>query len=121
MRKDKWTRATKNYNGHRGSATIGHVERNLLSVYPTAKTELTGAQYGKVMSVANDSYLDGKSDQEIDIWAYDDVYNFMAGLGVAVPDNNGGYRNPGIIKVDGDTITITDTNTGTDKIYKLQK
>jgi hypothetical protein len=36
------------------------VERNIESAYPTAYAELTGVQYGKLMSVANNSYHDGR-------------------------------------------------------------
>lgn len=57
----KWDRAMANYNGHKGTATVEHVERNIKSAYPTAYAELTGVQYGKLMSVANTSYHDGRN------------------------------------------------------------
>ncbi len=61
MRKDKRQRALQAYKGFAGSQTIAHVERNLLNGFPTAKTSLTGVQYGQVMNVANMSYRDGKN------------------------------------------------------------
>lgn len=118
MRIDKRARAMSNYNGHKGTATVEHVERNVLSAYPMAQAELTGIQYGKVMSVANTSYQDGVHSQAIDTWGYDGIYDFLAGLGRVIPDGNGGYRSPGIITVDNDTITIEDTVTGVKRQYK---
>lgn len=58
---DKWSRAMENYNGHKGPATVEHVERNIKAAYPRAYDELTGVQYGKLMSVANTSYHDGRN------------------------------------------------------------
>lgn|GEM_PF-6137476 len=49
------------YNGFTGLATVGHVERNIEQAWPNAWDNLTGAQYGKVMSVANTSYHDGRA------------------------------------------------------------
>ena len=60
-RKSKQERALAKYNGHRGSATVAHVERNIESAYPTAYRDLTGVQYGRLMSVANTSYHDGRA------------------------------------------------------------
>jgi hypothetical protein len=49
------------YNGHKGAATIAHVERNITLAYPTAWEDLTGIQYGRLMSVANTSFHDGRA------------------------------------------------------------
>lgn len=57
----KRERALNEYNGHKGMATVAHVERNIEQAYPTAWQDLTGVQYGRVMSVANTSYHAGKS------------------------------------------------------------
>lgn len=107
---NKWTRAMEHYNGHKGPATIAHVERNIESAYPGAYAELTGIQYGKLMSVANTSYQDGKTSQEIDTWAYDGELDWLAGI-----------RGTDIaIEVKGDTITIMRGQNDSKKIvYKL--
>ena len=55
----KRERALAEYNGHKGDATIAHVDRNIESAYPMAYRDLTGVQYGRLMSVANTSYHDG--------------------------------------------------------------
>lgn len=80
MRQDKRDRAMGRYNGHKGQATVEHVERNLLSAYPEAQSELTGVQYGKVMSVANTSYQDGKTSNRADMWAYDRPDSWLMGI-----------------------------------------
>lgn len=64
---NKWSRAMEHYNGHKGQATIEHVERNIKSAYPMAYAELTGVQYGKLMSVANMSYHDGRNNAGAEI------------------------------------------------------
>lgn len=58
---NKRSRAMANYNGFKGTATVEHVERNIKAAFPTAYDELTGVQYGKLMSVANTSYHDGRN------------------------------------------------------------
>lgn len=58
---NKRSRAMQHYNGHKGPATVEHVERNIKAAYPTAYADLTGVQYGKLMSVANTSYHDGRN------------------------------------------------------------
>ena len=57
----KRARALAKYNGHKGPATIAHVERNIESAYPNAYRDLTGIQYGQLMNVANASYHDGRA------------------------------------------------------------
>lgn len=96
MRQDKRDRAMEYYNGHKGIATIAHVERNLLSAYPEAQAELTGVQYGKVMSVANTSYQDGKTSNQADMWAYDAPDSWLMGI-----------RGTDIyVEMEGDTIKV---------------
>jgi hypothetical protein len=48
------------YNGHSGTETVAHIERNIETAWPEAYGELTGRQYGQVMAVANISFHDGK-------------------------------------------------------------
>ena len=111
MRTDKWQRAMANYNGFKGSATIAHVERNIESAYPGASMELTGIQYGKLMSVANTSYQDGIHSSPLEAWAYDSPLDWLAGIG---KDH--------VIEVNGDTITLTlhaNTDKAEKRIYKL--
>jgi len=73
----KRDRALEHYNGHQGASTVGHVEKNIESVWPTAYQDLTGDQYGKLMSVANASYHDGKIDagawRDSGLIGFDDV------------------------------------------------
>lgn len=97
MRTDKRARALSQYNGHNGNATVAHVERNIASAYPTAQQDLTGIQYGRVMSVANTSYQDGAHANKADMWAYDGELDFV--LGIRGTDN--------VVEVNGDTVTIT--------------
>ena len=106
MRQDKYNRAIAQFNGHKGPATIAHVERNIESAYPGAYIELTGVQYGKLMSVANTSYQDGKHSSTVEEWAYDAPLDWLAGIG-----------NDNIIEVNGDIITIS-LNTNTDQAVK---
>lgn len=61
MRSDKWTRAMATYQGHHGQVTVDHVRRNVDAAYPCANSQLTGAQYGYVMSVAHASYHAGRA------------------------------------------------------------
>ncbi len=70
----KWERALAQYNGHKGEATIAHVERNIESVYPTAYRDLTGVQYGRLMSVANTSYHAGRASTHAERIDPDAVY-----------------------------------------------
>lgn len=111
----KLRNALANYNGHKGNETIKHIERNINSAWPDAPKELTGKQYGKLMSVANTSYHDGAASKRIDTWAYDGEYDWLAG-----------YRNSQgdelIIEVDSDKITIRKnarTENESVRIYKL--
>jgi hypothetical protein len=111
MRSDKWTRAMAHYNGHKGPATVAHVERNIEAAYPGASKELTGVQYGKLMSVANTSYQDGKHSTTIEEWAYDAPLDWLAGIG-----------KENVIEVNGDTVTITlkaNTPDAQKRVYKL--
>ena len=111
---NKWSRVMANYNGHKGWATIEHVEHNIASAYPTAYAELTGVQYGKLMSVANTSYQDGKASNKIEMWAYDSDLDWLAGM----------RGTDTVIEVKNDTIIITSnarTPEEKKKIYKLQK
>lgn len=94
---NKRSRAIANFNGHKGPATIAHVERNIESAYPMAYAELTGVQYGKLMSVANTSYQDGKASNKIEMWAYDGELDWLAGI----------RGTNTLIEVKDDTITIT--------------
>lgn len=95
---NKRERAMQNYTGFRGAATVEHVERNIKTAYPTAYADLTGVQYGKLMSVANVSYQDGKhSNNQVEAWAYDSELDWLAGFG----------RGKHSIEVAGDTITLT--------------
>jgi hypothetical protein len=108
MRSDKYYRALAEYNGHKGSATLAHVERNLLSAYPTAREDLTGVQYGRVMSVANTSYHDGKAaaTNNGDVWDYASPIDWIAGIGPKELDGNGGYRNAARVEVAADHVLI---------------
>jgi len=111
--KRKLSAALKHYNGHHGNETIAHIERNIQAVWPTAPTDLTGKQYGQLMSVANQSYHDGANSKHIDTWAYDGELDWLAGI----------KGTNTVIVVDHDTITIT-TDARTEKeivrTYKLQ-
>lgn len=109
MNNAKYTRALRHYNGHKGETTIAHVQRNIETTYPTAAAELTGRQYGLVMSVSNTSYHDGAADatRNGDMWAFDNLTDWVAGIGRREPDGKGGVRNQGVIEVKDDAITIT--------------
>ena len=110
MRQDKRDRAIGQYNGHKGIATVEHVERNLTSAYPEAATELTGVQYGKVMSVANTSYQDGKTSNRADMWAYDGPDSWLMGI-----------RGTDIcVEMEGDTIKIK-TRTAEKETVKIYR
>ena len=65
----KRARALAEFNGHKGSATIAHLERNIESVYPNAYRDLTGIQYGQLMNVANASYHDGRASAGAEVEA----------------------------------------------------
>ena len=71
----KRSRSLNEYKGHKGQATLTHVERNIEKAYPMAWENLTGIQYGCVMNVANLSFHDGKSSagaEKIDNCVYVD-------------------------------------------------
>lgn len=107
----KRSRVMAHYNGHKGPATISHVERNIETAYPGAYSDLTGIQYGKLMSVANTSYQDGKhSNGPLEIWAYDGPLDWLAGT----KDH--------VVEVNNDTVTITlysRTDKEIKRVYKL--
>lgn len=110
-KKSKRQRAMDYYTGHKGSATVTHVERNIESAYPGAYKELTGVQYGKLMSVANNSYHDGMAAGRAngEIWDYSSPTDWVAGIGPCEKVNDG-YANRASIEVNGDIITITPLN-----------
>lgn len=118
MRSDKRNRAINQYNGHKGPATIAHVEGNLLASYPRASQELSGRQYGQVMSACNTSYQDGSAHATVkgEVWDYCNPTDWVAGIGTRESDGRGGYRNPLTVEARGNTITITHTD-GTVKVY----
>lgn len=91
MRSDKRNRAMSQYAGHNGAATVAHVERNLLTAYPTASQELTGKQYGAVMSACNTSYQDGRTSCGAERLDTDAVW--IKGVGVLVKQADGTWRN----------------------------
>lgn len=109
MRSDKRNRAISQYNGHRGPATVAHVERNLLTAYPEASRELTGKQYGRVMSACNTSYHDGAANATAlgDVWDYNAPTDWIAGIGKRIPDGNGGAKNQAVCEVSANCVTIT--------------
>ncbi len=63
----KRERAMTEYQGHKGAATVAHVERNIADAYPTAWDDFTGRQYGKLMTVANASYHAGRASTGAEI------------------------------------------------------
>lgn len=104
----KMQRALKHYNGHKGAATVAHVERNIKSAYPNAYADLTGIQYGKLMSVANISFQDGRVEATKNggVWAYDNPTDWVGGIGPRISDGKGGHNNAAVINVTADTVTI---------------
>lgn len=104
----KENNALKHYNGHKGASTVAHVQRNISAVYPDAFEELTGRQYGLVMSVANASFQDGRATagRNGEIWAYDNPTDWVAGIGPHIPSKNGGHNNAAVITVTEKSVTI---------------
>jgi hypothetical protein len=62
----KRERVMANYEGFKGNATVDHIERNIKTAWPDAYTDLTGVKYGKLMTVANASYHDGRNNTGAD-------------------------------------------------------
>ena len=91
MRSDKRDRAINNFNGHKGASTIAHVECNLLDTYPTASQELTGKQYGLIMSACNTAYQDGKASTRAEMLGTDAVW--VKGVGILVKQADGTWIN----------------------------
>lgn len=120
MRSDKRNRAMQAYTGFAGTSTVAHVERSLLSAYPQASQELSGRQYGAVMSACNKSYHDGAANATAsgEVWDYVSPTDWIAGIGKRVPNGAGGYHHQAIIEVAGNTITIT-TADGNKLVYTL--
>lgn len=58
MRTDKLARAMAEYDGHAGAATVGHV---LSTIPESMQHDLTGRQVGKVMSIRNAAYHEGRA------------------------------------------------------------
>ena len=58
---NKLQRVLANYNGHQGASTMAHIGRIIENIYPTAYHELTGVQYGKLMSIVNKAYHEGRA------------------------------------------------------------
>ena len=67
MRSDKRKRAMQVFNGHHGPFTVAHVEHLIQSEYPSARDQLTGFQYGLVMSVCNRAFHDGRDFERKEI------------------------------------------------------
>lgn len=114
--KRKLRDALKYYNGHHGNQTIKHIEGNISSIWGTAARELTGRQYGLLMSVANQSYCDGAKSKRIDTWAYDSEFDWLAGYRSDANDTDV------VIEVDNDIITIrkySHTRKEIKRVYKL--
>lgn len=105
---EKMRLALKHYNGHKGAGTTAHVQRNVETAWPTAYAELTGRQYGLVMSVANTSFQDGRAEATKygGIWAYDNPTDWLAGIGPHVSDGKGGYNNTAVVTVTAKTVVI---------------
>lgn len=57
MRSDKRTRAMQEYDGFQGTQTVEHV---MSSIPDSLCDDLTGRQVGKVMSIRNAAYQEGK-------------------------------------------------------------
>ena len=112
----KLNQALKIFNGHIGNQTIKHIEDNICKVWEMAVNELTGRQYGLLMSVANQSYHDGRNSKRIDTWAYDSELDWLAGYRSDANDTDIA------IEVDNDTITIRkyiQTDKEIKRVYKL--
>jgi len=112
----KLKQALKHYSGHPGNQTIKHIEDNISSVWEMAIHELTGKQYGLLMSVANKSYQDGRNSKRIDTWAYDNELDWLAGYRSDADDTDVA------IEVNNDTITIRkylQTDKEIKRVYKL--
>jgi hypothetical protein len=86
----KRQRAMQAYNGHPGTGTVGHIERNIEAVWPNAWEELTGVQYGKVMAIANASYHAGKADAGAEKLFTDAVW--VNGVGVIERQEDGTWK-----------------------------
>ena len=97
MRSDKYNRIIATAQYHRGPATIAHV----LSTVTTDQdiVALPGRIIGKIANIRHAAYIEGKTSQKIDTWAYDGVTDFLAGLG-----------KDGILEVTPDSVTIRDNN-----------
>ena len=114
----KLNAALKFYNGHHGNQTIKHIEDNISSVWEMAIHELTGRQYGLLMSVANKSYHDGANSKRINTWAYDSEFDWLAGYRSDANDTDVA------IEVNNDTITIRkylQTDKEIKRVYKLDE
>lgn len=86
----KLNRAMKEYKGHYGTATVAHIENNIAKAYPDALAELTGAQYGRMMNVANLSYHDGKASAGAEKLDEDAV--LVNGIGILVRQPDGTWK-----------------------------
>jgi hypothetical protein len=86
----KRNRALKEYNGHNGAATIAHIENNIAKAYPQALAELTSAQYGRMMNIANLSYHDGRASTDAEKLDDDAVY--VNGVGILVRQADGTWK-----------------------------
>ena len=64
---NKRERIIANYNGHQGVSTMAHIRRIINDVYPTAYKELTGVQYGKLMSIVNKAYHEGRASMGAEV------------------------------------------------------
>jgi hypothetical protein len=78
------------YGGFSGAATVGHIERNIETVWPTAWDDLTGVQYGKLMAVANASYQAGKASMQAEKIDVDAVW--VNGIGMIERQSDGNWK-----------------------------
>lgn len=120
MRYAKYNRALTEYTGFRGPLTIAAVENPIKSVLTGDDIKkITGKIYGKIMTIANNAYHKGKTDNLADMWAYDGLFDCLIGVGKYHADLPGGeVRQDGHIEITSDTVTITDNFTGAKTIYR---